>query len=191
MSEPDATQVLVGPALIYVAPLGSALPILDAHGEFPVVWPAAWRAVGYTDAGVDMTYTPTVVEINVDEETAPVSDVLSKEKFEVSAALSEATLLNLNAAISASAFVNNSGPGSDITVGVGSKALVYTMVGIQGPAPGTALARLVLIQKAIASSAVSMKMSRTKNTMISVKWESRKLSGINLFDIHDITSTGS
>ena len=87
MAEPDATQIVAGPGKLYVAALGSALPTVDGHGEYPVTWPAAWKAVGYTDAGIDIVYTPTIKAIMVDEEASPVSDVLSEEKFHLAAHL--------------------------------------------------------------------------------------------------------
>lgn len=190
MSEPDATQILSGPSLIYVAPLGTTLPIIDAHGEIPVTWPAGWLAVGYTDAGVDETYTPTMVPIRVDELASDVSDILSKEEYSISAALSEATLLNLSRAISASIYTTDAVGGIQ-KLAIGSKPLTYTMVGLQGSAPGTNLARLVFVQKAIASKGVAMKHTRTKNTTIPISFMARQLSGQDLVDIYDITSTGS
>lgn len=191
MAEPDATQIVAGSGVLYVAVLGSTLPSLDAHGEYPVVWPAAWKAVGYTEDGIDMTYTPTIKPLHVDEETAPVGDVLTEEKFHVSAKLAEATLQNLNRAIAASAYTDDSTAESDINVKVGSKALNYTMVGVDGPAPGTNLRRVVIMQKAIATAAVSMKMQRKDKVIIPVSFEARQLSGQNLFQIHDFTSTAS
>jgi hypothetical protein len=187
MSEPNATNVIAGSGLLYVAPLGTTLPTIDVHGEFPVVWPMGWTAVGYTDAGIDLVYTPTIKEIMVDEEAAPVSDILTTEKFSVASHLAEATLLNLSNAVSASTYTDDSAVNEAIKVSIGSKSLGYMMVGVQGPAPGTNLARVVLIQKAIAKAAVSMKIQRKDKVTIPVTFEARKLTGINLVDIYDIT----
>lgn len=191
MAEPDATQVVAGSGKLYIAILGSTLPGLDAHGEYPVVWPAAWKPVGYTEDGIDMVYTPTVKPLHVDEETAPVSDVLTDEKFHIHAKLSEATLQNLNYAIAASAFVDDTALNQDINVKVGSKALVYYMVGVEGPAPGTNKARVVIMQKAIASSAVSLKMQRKDKVVIPIQFEARQITGQPLFQIHDFTALAS
>lgn len=191
MAEPDATQVVAGPGKLYVAALGSTLPTVGSHGEYPITWPAAWKAVGYTDAGIDIVYTPTIKAIMVDEEASPVSDVLSEEKFHLAAHLAEVTLQNLNYAIAASTFTDNSVSESEIVVAGGSKALQYFMVGVQGPAPGTNLQRLVICQKAIANAAVSMKFQRKDKMVIPVQFEARKISGQDLFDVYDFTSTAS
>lgn len=190
MAEPDATQVIAGPGLIYVAPLGTALPIFDAHGEYPVVWPSGWVAAGYTDAGIDETYTPTIKEVTVDEEAAPVLDILEKESYAISCHLAEATLENLNNAIAASTFTNDTA-NEFKSVAVGSKPIVYRMVGVQGPAPGTNLARVILIRKAVAKAAVQMKMTRKDKVVIPVTFEARKLSGQDLATTYDLTTGAS
>lgn len=177
MAEPDATQVIAGPGLIMIAPLGTALPTLAA----PVVWPAGWTAVGYTDAGIDIAYTPTVKEVMVDELTAPVLDILEKEKFHMAAHLAEVTLANLNAAIAASTLDANG-------VHAGSLPLNYIMVGAEGPAPpsGSTNRRLIIIQKALTVVAVSMKMTRKDKVVFPVSWEARQLTGQDLFTISDL-----
>jgi len=191
MSEPNATNVVAGPGLIYIAPLGTTQPVFDQHGSYPVVWPAGWVAVGYTDSGIDITYTPTIKEITVDEECAPVSDILEKEKFVVSAHLAEATLVNLNAAISASSLTTDIIANEYQAVSGGSVGLNYTMVGEQGPAPGTSLARVIILQKAIAMAAVSLKMTRKDKVVIPVTFDARKISGSSLFKIYDLSSSAS
>lgn len=191
MSEPDATNIVAGSGLLYVAPLGTTLPTVDAHGEYPIVWPMGWVKVGYTDDGIDLVYTPSVKELMVDEEAAPVGDILTTEKYAITAKLAEATLANMNRAISASTFVDDSTANETITVSLGSKPLNYLMVGVEGPAPSTNLRRVIIMQKAIAKSAVSMKMQRKDKVSIPVSFEARKLSGIDLVNIYDFTASAS
>jgi hypothetical protein len=187
MAEPDTTQIVAGPGLIYIAPLGSSLPAADAHGEYPVTWPVAWLQVGYTDAGIDLNYSPTIKSLRVDELASPVSDVLEEEKFHVMAHLAEVTLLNYSRSISACTYLDDSVAKETIKVSIGSKPLSYVMVGIQGPAPGTNLVRLVIIQKAIANGAVGFKMQRKDKVVFPVQWEARQISGQDLVDIYDLT----
>jgi hypothetical protein len=178
--EPDVSQVVAGPGLIYIAPLGTTLPTLT----FPLVWPAGWKSVGYTDAGVDAIYTPTIKEIYVDEETAPVLDILEKEKFVIQAHLAEVGLRNLNAAIAASTFIN--GVAGKYEVNAGSQGLNYVMVGVVGPSVDTFNNRVILMQKAITTVAVSMKITRKDKVVFPVSWDARKIQGQTLFTIDDI-----
>jgi hypothetical protein len=175
--QPDVSQILAGPGLIYIAPVGTAQPALT----FPLVWPSAWFLVGYTDAGVDVIYTPTIKEIYVDEEAAVVGDILEKEKFVIQAHLAEVTLTNLNAAISASTYT----PATPV-VTFGSQALNYVAIGVVGPAPDTYNNRVILCQKAITTVAVSMKITRKDKQVLPVSWDARKLSGQPLGLIQDI-----
>ena len=186
----DVTQLIAGSGALYVAPLGTTLPTLDMHGEFPVAWPSGWVPVGYTDAGIDCTYTPTVKAIMVDEEASPVDDVLAEEKFHIMAHLAQVTLSNYSNAISASTFTGADAD-SVIKVAIGSKPLSYVMLGVEGPAPGTNLGRVVIVQKAIANAAVGFKIQRKDKVVFPVQWEARKISGIDLVDIYDFTSTAS
>src|SRR5579862_782670 len=176
-AQPDVSQILVGPGLIMIAPVGTTQPTLTA----PLSWPAGWSAVGYTDAGVDVIYTPTIKEVYVDEEAAVVADILEKEKFVVQAHLAEVDLPNLNAAIAASTYI----PATP-QITFGSQALNYIAVGVAGPAPDTYTNRVILVQKAITTVAVSMKITRKDKQVLPVSWDARKLSGQPLGTITDI-----
>lgn len=191
MAEPDVTQLVAGSGLLYVAPLGTALPTVDGHGEYPIVWPNGWVALGYTEAGIDIVYTPTFKELTVDEEAGSVGDLLVTEKFHIAAQLAEGTLANLNRAISASTLTDHTTTLSDINLNAGSQAPKYVMVGVSSPAPGTNKIRLTIVQKAMSTAAVSFKVQRKDKVIIPVTFDARKLSGINLFDIWDLTATAS
>lgn len=175
--QPDVSQIIAGPGLIYIAPVGTAQPALT----FPLVWPAGWFLVGYTDAGVDLIYTPTIKEIYVDEEAAPVLDILEKEKFVIQAHLAEVSLTNLNAAIAASTYT----PATP-SLTFGSQPLNYVAVGVVGPAVGGFSARVVLCQKAITTVAVSMKITRKDKQVFPVSWDARKIQGQVLGLVQDV-----
>jgi hypothetical protein len=176
-AQPDVSQILAGPGLIYIAPLGTAFPALT----FPLVWPAAWFQVGYTDAGVDATYTPTIKELYVDEAAAVVGDILEKEKFTIAAHLAEISLTNLAQAISASTYT----PATP-QVSVGSLPLSYIMVGVVGPAPDTFNNRVILVSKALTTVGVAMKITRKDKQVLPVSWDARQIQNTPLFTITDI-----
>lgn len=191
MSEPNTANVIAGPGLLYVAPLGTALPTFGIHGEYPVTWPSGWVQVGYTDAGIDVTYTPSVKGIMVDEVTAPVLDVLTEEKFHIAAHLAEATLSNLANAISACTFTPEAGGDGLLQISIGALPLTYVMVGVQGPAPGTAKARVILLPKAICNSSVAFKIQRKDKVVFPVQFEARQVSGSNLVTLYDLLVNAS
>jgi len=176
-AQPDVASIIAGPGLLYIAPVGTAQPALTT----PLVWPAAWYTVGYTDAGIDCIYTPTIKEVYVDEEAAVVLDILEKEKFVVQAHLAEVSLTNLQASISASTYV-----AATPQITAGSLPLQYVAVGVVGPAPGGYTNRVILLSKAITTVAVSMKITRKDKQVFPVSWDARKIQGVSLFSITDI-----
>src|ERR1700752_1396792 len=99
MSEPTATQIIAGPAVLYTAPLGTKLPTTASPATGPPTWPAGWQAAGYTEKGVDLIFTPNIKGFTPDEEAAVVYDILEAEKADISAVLWEATFENYKRAI--------------------------------------------------------------------------------------------
>lgn len=175
-----------------VAGAGSP-PTSVGSGEFPVVWPAAWKQVGYTDAGIDVTYTPSIKDILVDEEMAPVFKILTEEKCAIATHLAQATLQNLNYSIAASTYTDETIPSNAVVLEAGSAAaLNFTMVGIQAPAPGTNVARVIILFKALANAAVAIKIQRKDKVVIPVTFEAMadptKPAGKRLIRIVDLTS---
>lgn len=133
----DVSKVMVGSVALYVAPAGTTLPNVD--GTYPIVWPVGWVKQGYTDSGVDLSYAPSIKEIKVDEETAPVMFILDGEKCEITVTLAEDTLAKLNQAISASTLTGPTAAdathGTLTTLQFGSGVLNEVMVGFEGYAP--------------------------------------------------------
>ena len=129
-----SANVLVGSARLLVAVLGTALPtVTPATGA--LTWVEAWKEVGATEKGTDISYTPSVGDIKVDESPAPIGKILTTEKAIISATLAEATLTNLQRAISASTLttvVAGSAVAGTTEVDVGSGLLTYCMVGLEG-----------------------------------------------------------
>jgi len=174
-TQPDVSQIIAGPGLIFVAPVGTAPPSL---ASLPVTFNNPWYQVGYTDAGIDLVYTPTIKEVYVDEEAAVVLDILEKEKFVVQAHLAEVNVQNLSLGISACTLAAQA-------ISVGSLPLNYIAVGVTGPAPN-GNTRVCLLSKAITTVAVSMKITRKDKQVIPVSWDARKLSGTPLLTITDV-----
>jgi hypothetical protein len=103
-------------ARLLVAPIGTAIPTLDGTVD-PVVFVAAWKEVGYTDQGVQISYQAGIKDITVDEEMAPVKKILDTEKASISTVLAEATLTNLDNAIAAAILSKTAGDGTHARYG--------------------------------------------------------------------------
>jgi hypothetical protein len=174
-TQPDVSQIIAGPGLIFVAPVGTAPPSL---ASLPVTFNNPWYQVGYTEDGIDFTYSVTLKEEYVDEEAAIVLDILEKEGATVQAKMAESNITNLALAISASATTG-------AAISVGSLPLSYYAIAITGPAPNGNL-RVISFSKAISKASTSLRFTRKGKQIIPVTWDARKLAGQNLFTITDV-----
>jgi len=168
----DVSKIMVGSVALYVAPAGTSLPPMD--GTYPIgTWPDGWVGVGYTDSGVELSYSPSIKEIKVDEETAPVLFVLDGEKAEISVTIAQATLDKLNTAISASIYASHAATmskGKYTELKVGSGALTEVMIGFEGYAPpddptGDLLPAVAVGYRAMASGNVKLAFKRSDKQM--------------------------
>ena len=186
-----AANVLVGPARILVAPKGTALPTLDGTVN-PITWAAAWKEVGYTDAGTELAYSPSIKDIKVDEEMAPIQKLLDEEKCMLSASLAEATLQNLSNAITASIYTATPADATHAQlarIDIGTGAIAEVMVGFEGVSPA-GLQRIMVGYRAIGQANMKMGFKRTDKTVFPVEWgllaDSTKPVGKRLLAIVDI-----
>lgn len=187
-----AANVLVGSAVLKIAPKGTVIPAFD--GTNPIVWNVAFKDVGYTEDGCEVGYNPTFKDIEVDEEMAPVQTILTAEKGSISAKLAEATIANMNNAISASsvttaaATLTKSGYS---LLKVGSGAPVEVVVGLEGVNP-QGRPRIIIGYRAIAIANVQMAFKKTDKIVIPVEFrllaDSGRAAGDRLFGVYDDTA---
>lgn len=189
----DSANVIVGPATLRVAPVGSDLPDFEA---VDFVWPTGWREVGFTQDGTDMGFSVTVKDIKVDELRSPVQKIIDEEKATMSAKLSEATLDNLYDAI-ATATLGSPVAATASVVGytklsVGGGGLRYVMAALEGLAPGTGLKRVIIGYKGLAQANLAMAFKRTTETIIPIEIgliaDTARPDGDNLYGVWDITA---
>jgi len=192
----SASNVIVGPARMLVAPIGTTLPTLDGTVD-PITWDVAWKEVGYTDDGTKLSYQPTLKEILVDEEPAPVKRALDTEKATISANCAESTVQNLNYAISASTLTSSAADTTHAqlaTLDVGGGALNEVMVGLEGLSPA-GMQRIIIAYRAQAQANVQLQFKRGDKTIIPVELallaDSTKPAGSNLLKIVDILAPHS
>jgi hypothetical protein len=167
-----ANKIIVGPARILIAVLGTTEPPTNVD---PVVWDAAWKEVGYTDDGLQFVYNPTFKDTTVDEEMAPIDSFLNGETATLSCKIAEPTLDNLANAISActkTTVAAATGVPGTTKVVFGSGDRKFVMIGFEGLAPAGTLTskpwRIFVGHKAIAKGNVTMAMKRADKTIIPV-----------------------
>jgi hypothetical protein len=82
-------EILTGVGELYLAPVGTAFPAVDA------VPGASWIDLGNTQDGVTVTADQDITEIRVDQETGPVKATRSEESLVIATKLAAMTLENL------------------------------------------------------------------------------------------------
>lgn len=176
----DVANVISGPATLFVAPDGTAIPTLTGNAtDF-----AAFSQPGYTDKGIEFDYSSTDKDIDVDELTSPVDVLITAEKLTVTVSLAETTLQNLFNAISGGTLTTSS------RLDIGGKLRPSRFVlGIMGPAPTTLATRQILIYRAIPAGTVKMHYQRKDKLMYAASFRALGLStlalGQNMCTIQD------
>mgnify|MGYP001128906512 CR=1 FL=1 len=158
----DSANVLVGVATLSVKyPAGT--------GEYV--------EVGYTEDGVSFEYSADVVEIEVEEETYPLEQFITREHIKVTCNMAESSLFNIDKAIAGSVLA-----GSVITIGGG----VMKEMGIQivGKNPD-GFARTIEIPLASATGTVGMSYRKTEKTIVPVEFTALKPATGNVCTITD------
>lgn len=157
-------NLVLGPARLYVAALGSTEPAdstVTPNG--PTTPPSSpWVDVGGTDGGVTFEVDTTYTDLAVDQIIMNVGARLTEMKMSVTAKLSEMTLANLTTALNS---ITSTGSGSgyttaDITVTSAASQPTYAALIIDGWAPrlstGVAALRRVIVRKVLSQAKVML-----------------------------------
>ena len=90
MANPEVSNVLKTGAVLWFAPVGETIPdeTAVAYGDD---WPGNWRRVGYTKAPLRMMYEDEQVDIETEEELAPVNRFRTSETLALETELAELT----------------------------------------------------------------------------------------------------
>ncbi len=136
--------------------------------EGSAVGAGGWVELGLTEDGVTMTYTADTADIEVEEETFPVSRVITKETIEVTCNLAENSRVNLSQAIAGGILA-----GVNITMGPGPGATWPVAIKIVGTLLGTGAAtnRTVHIGYAQAIGSVGQSYRKGEKTLVPVTFQ--------------------
>lgn len=108
----NTTNVLYGVGIVYTAPTGTALPSDQNLGVGSSWISGGWSYVGATDAGVQLTWNPSTVDISIEEQPTPVAVLVDKATCQVNFDFSEETLANLNTAYGGAGTIAVTAPGA-------------------------------------------------------------------------------
>lgn len=168
----NASNLALGPAILYVAPFGTAEPTDASVTPTGYLTPpgGAWTDVGGTDGGVSFEVDSTYQDLQVDQLTMMVGARLTEMKMTVTAKLAEVTLANLNTALNSIATIGSGSGYStlDIPVGQTSTQPTYAALCIYGWAPmlstGYPALRRIIVRKVL--SQVKVGMTYDKKTQL-------------------------
>lgn len=90
MPSPVVTNVLVGSAILYTAPFGTAFPADTVAAG--VTWGGSWTYIGGTEDGVTTAFSTNPNDIYIDEVSIPAVTAVGTATFEFRFNLSEDTL---------------------------------------------------------------------------------------------------
>lgn len=158
------TNLVLGPADLWVGPLGATEPADGSITPNGVSFiPAApWTYAGGTDGGVNFEVDTTITGLTVDQIPMEVGGRLTDEKMTVTTKLSEITLANINTAMNG---LTAQGGGTgystlDYVVGSASTQLGYSALLILGWAPmlstGAPARRWIIVRKVLNQAKVAL-----------------------------------
>jgi hypothetical protein len=189
-------NVCQGPATVYWSLFGATEPAGSAITAPPN--PAIWTDVGGIADGtsvlleIDLTYTDQGVAQLVD----PIGARLTKRVIQLTAALEEATLQNINLAQNQLTTISPQSGFTQLSPVTASSATqpTYTALIIDGWAPTTGLVepsarRRIILRKALSSSKVDLEYEKTKPNVLNTTWTGYWVSGtVPPYDIYDQTA---
>lgn len=100
----DSSQVRLGPGVLKVAPLGTAIPT-----DLATAWNVAWVDLGYTEEGHAVRMTTNVEPVPVAEELDPISYEPTGREMSVAFAAAQMTALNLSYALNGGTITSGTG----------------------------------------------------------------------------------
>ena len=106
------TNVVYGVGIVMTATVGTAAPSDQNLGVGSAWIGAGWTYVGATDAGVSLSYTPSTVDISIEEQPTPVAVIVDKATAQVTFDFVEETLANINMAYGNAGTIAVTAPGA-------------------------------------------------------------------------------
>jgi hypothetical protein len=175
----NASNLILGPARLYVGAFGGAEPADSAVTPNGVTTPpsnSVWTDVGGTDGGVTYAVDGTLTDLAVDQIIMSVGARLTDLKMTVTTKMSEMTLTNMSNAVNQ---ITSTGSGSgystqDITVTSAATQPTYAALIIDGWAPylstGAPALRRIIVRKVLATPKVNLMYDKKTQASYDVSW---------------------
>ena len=164
----DATNLIMGPGVLWVAPFGTTEPLDADVASDPG---AGWEDVGGTNGGVRVAINQTYTELAVDQIVDPVGSRLTARVAMVSTSLAEMTMDNL------ARVLNNEEPTPDIGFTAfeppndnSATQPLYRALLFDGHAPD-GLVRRVIVRKVLSVESVESSYSKDGQTLYPVSFK--------------------
>lgn len=189
-------NVVMGPATVYYSPYGAVEPAYSAISSPPSS--SVWTDVGGTVDGTSvlLEVEHSLTELHVEQLIDPIGARVTKRVIQVTVALEEATLTNLNLAMNQLLTIS---PGSGYSVADPLTSITavqpnYMAILIDGWAPTTGTTevecrRRMIVRKCLSSSKADLEFEKTKPTVFNTTWTGFWISSsVAPFEIIDQTS---
>lgn len=161
------SNLLMGPATIFVAPFGTTEPATAATAPA-----AGWIDVGGTMDGATLSISQTYTELVVDQIAQRVGSRLTEQNFSVAVSLAEATLANLRLSMNLAVAAGTS---LELDSIISNADPLYVAVLLQGQKPGGGN-RNVIIRRALSVEGAELSFSKDGQTVLPVTWQSHYVS---------------
>lgn len=175
-----STNLIQGPATVYVAPFGTADPATIATAPA-----AAWVDVGGTKGGLELNVSSEFATLTVDQIVDIIESRRTGREVTVKTTLAEATLANIANAIA------NAAPAANVLElddGLAAFKPAYSAILIDGIAPG-GFRRRIIVRKTLATDAVGIGYKKDDQTVVPVTWKLHWVSTvIKALKIEDATT---
>lgn len=112
----DGNQVKTGPGRLLMAPVGTALPtVASTAGKFTHSFDAAWKLLGYTDEGMEVSFGKDVDPVEVAESYYRLRTVTTMMSATVGVSLASINKSNLQFALSGGTWAVSGSAGTTVS----------------------------------------------------------------------------
>jgi hypothetical protein len=162
-------EIIAGPATVYLAPTGTAFPLIDAAPS------GSWSQLGKTEGGVTVTYDYDIELLMVDQNSGPQKAIRTEEHLIVAFSLAELSLEQYAKALN-NATVTDTPPGGG-TAGFrffktrqGFDVALFAML-VRGPSPYMNAFMQYEIPVVCQTGAPTISFVRDDKSVLELEWE--------------------